>query len=206
MKIKICGITNYDDANQCVELGADAIGFIFYKRSKRYVKPDIVENIINQLPPFIMKVGVFVNEDPNFINKIAGKIKLNMVQLHGDETPDYVNKINLPIIKAFRINEEFNFEKLKEYKRCSFLFDSFDNKKYGGTGIKFNWEKIPNDLKSKIILAGGVSLDNLEHINNNIMPYGIDISSSVEISPGKKDHNKLNQIFEKLDELRNRKC
>ncbi len=202
MKIKICGITNIADAKFCVDLGADAIGFIFYKKSKRYVSPNIVRNIIQKLPSFVAKVGVFVNEEIKRVNEIAGETKLNIVQLHGDESPEYLKEIDYSVIKAFRVDDDFEFENLRKYLSCSFLFDSYNQKEYGGTGVQFDWEIIPNSLKDKIILAGGVSEHNIEFIYNEISPYAIDVSSSVETEPGKKDHIKLNRLFEKYYELR----
>lgn len=202
MKVKICGITNIDDAKKAIELGADAIGFIFYKKSKRYVDPEIVKSIISELPAFVMKIGVFVNEDTQRINDIAKDIKLNTIQLHGDESPDYLDQINYPVIKAFRVDENFDFTRLSLYKNCSFLLDSFHKKEYGGTGIKFNWKKIPYEIRQKIILAGGISEESIEFILNEISPYAIDVSSSIEIEPGIKDINKLKRLFEKNNELR----
>lgn len=202
MKVKICGITNIEDAKLCNELGTDAIGFIFYRKSKRYVKPELVKKIISELPPFLMKIGVFVNEDPSVINKIADYVKLNVIQLHGDELPEYLEKIKYPVIKAFRVNNTFNFEVLRDYENSSFLLDSLHPKEYGGTGLKFDWAKIPNDIKNKIILAGGISEENIDEIYNKISPYAIDVSSSVENEPGKKDHAKLKSLFAKIIEVR----
>ncbi|MCB0731906.1 MAG: phosphoribosylanthranilate isomerase [Ignavibacteriae bacterium] len=206
MKVKICGITNIEDAKLACELGADAIGFIFYNKSKRYVTPDETKHIIEQIPPFVLKVGVFVNESAEEINKISKEIKLNLIQFHGDESPEMVDFIDLPAIKAFRVKVDFDYSILTEYKNCSFLLDAYDEKEYGGTGQKFNWEKIPLEIKSKIILAGGISEENIEKIFNKIKPYAIDVSSSLEIEPGKKDYNKLNKFFRKINELRINKC
>lgn len=202
MKVKICGITNVEDAKLCSNLGADAIGFIFHKKSKRYVEPELVKKMISKLPPFLIKVGVFVNERSSTVNKIADYVKLNVVQLHGDELPEYLEKIKYPTIKAFRVNDDFNFENLNDYENHSFLLDSLHLKEYGGTGLKFDWDKIPNDIKNKIILAGGISEENIEKIYNEVCPYAIDVSSSVEIEPGKKDHNKLKSLFAKINEVR----
>lgn len=202
MKAKICGITNISDAKICAEIGADAIGFIFYKKSKRYVAPKVVKEIIKKLPPFILKVGVFVNEDINIVNSIAKEVGLNIIQLHGDETPEYLKDVNYPVIKAFRVNDEFDFSQLENYENCSFLFDSFDKDEYGGTGLKFNWDEIPSNIRNKIILAGGISEENIENIYRDIKPYAIDISSSVEVSPGKKDHKKIKRLFKKINEVR----
>ena len=153
MKIKICGITNIEDAKLCVDLGANAIGFIFYKKSKRYVSPDIVRNIVQKLPPFILKIGVFVNEEIKRVNEITGETKLNIVQLHVDESPEYLKEIDYSVIKAFRVDDDFEFENLRKYQSCSFLFDSYNQKEYGGTGVQFDWGKIPDNLNRKIILT-----------------------------------------------------
>lgn len=206
MKIKICGITNIDDAKLCTELGADALGFIFYKNSKRYIDPSKAKSIISTLPPFIIKVGVFVNEDANIINSIAKDVKLSSIQLHGDESAEFINYIDYPVIKAFRVDENFDYKKLNQYKGSSFLLDTFHKHEFGGTGIQFNWDGIPENIKGKIILAGGVSVENLEFINNKIQPYAVDVSSSIELKPGKKDHDKVKKLFKKYNDLRNTKC
>lgn len=202
MKVKICGITNLEDAKLSYDLGADAIGFIFYQKSKRYIEPKEAKEIINQLPVFLQRVGVFVNESSKEINKIAKEIKLNLIQLHGEEPPEVIDDIELPVIKAFRVNENFDYSILSKYKNCSFLLDTFNENEYGGTGQQFNWRKIPSELKGKIILAGGISENNVGPIYKEINPYAIDVSSSIEIEPGKKDHKKLKQLFQKLYELR----
>ncbi len=199
MKIKICGITNLEDAMLCSGLAADAIGFIFYKKSKRYVLPKVASEIIKQLPPFIIKVGVFVNENPNVINDISKKIKLNLIQLHGEESAENIDIIELPVIKAFRVNQEFNYSKLYDYQNCSFLLDAYDEKEYGGTGKQFAWEKIPKNLRSKIILAGGITKEDLKIIKDKIKPYAIDVSSSLEIKPGKKDKQKVELFLKEFN-------
>lgn len=202
MKIKICGITNLEDAITCANLGADAIGFIFYKESKRYIEPDYAKSIIDELPPFLVKVGVFVNEKTDEVNRIAQKINLSMVQLHGDEEPEYTAKINYPVIKAFRVKEEFDFTILEKYRNCFYLLDSFSQTDFGGTGNKFNWNSIPNKLRNSIIIAGGISINNIERVSIEISPYAVDVSSSVEIEPGIKDLNKLKNLFKKFNELK----
>ena len=202
MKIKTCGITNLDDALLCESEGADALGFIFYKKSKRYIEPELVKNIVMHLSPFTMKVGVFVNESVDFINKTASELNLNAVQLHGEESPDIIEKINLPVIKSFRINNEFNFSILEKYSNNSFLFDTYSDSGYGGTGEVFNWKLIPEEIKSKIILAGGISIDNIADIFTNIKPAAVDLSSSLESEPGKKDKDKVKEFFKKINYLR----
>lgn len=200
MKVKICGITNIDDAKFCVDCGADALGFIFYEKSKRYIEPDIAEKLIDSLPFFVFKVGVFVNEEVERVNQIANELKLNAVQLHGDENLDYCEKINYPVIKAIGVDEELNHN-LEKYSNYTILLDSKDEKEYGGTGQRFNWDVIPDEYKSKIILAGGVSENNLEEIYNKIKPQTVDLSSSLEKEPGIKDHKKVKSFFRKFNKL-----
>lgn len=206
MKIKICGITRMQDAQLCVEHGADAIGFIFYPKSKRYITPEAANDIALSLPPFIHKVGVFVNEDVEKVNRIAELAKLTTVQLHGDETPEYISQIKYPIIKSFGVNEHFDFKILDNYKNCGILLDVKDNINYGGTGKSFKWDLIPQNIRNNIIIAGGVGINNLETIITKIKPYAIDVSSSVESEPGIKNHNKLIKLLTKYNELKVREC
>jgi len=202
LKVKICGITNLDDARYCEKNGADALGFIFYEKSRRYIAPDRAAKIISGLSPFTVKVGVFVNTHPQDINKIAGQIKLNAVQLHGDETPEQAAGIDYPVIKSFRIKEQFDFRILNYFKNVSFLLDSYSGDGYGGTGRKFNWHLIPHELNGSFILAGGISTENIEEIFNSVKPKAVDVSSSLEKLPGIKDHKKVKDFFNKINLLR----
>lgn len=202
MKIKICGITNTEDALAAESFGADAVGFIFYKKSKRYVSPEQAEQIIKTLSPFTTKVGVFVDETFEIINKISKQTGINVVQLHGDENPGIIKSISLPVIKAFRVDDNFDYNKLNQYQEYSILLDAYSENDYGGTGNKFNWEKIPFEVKNKIILSGGISSDNIEFIYKNINPATVDLSSSLEIKPGRKDLNKMKKFFKKVNLLR----
>lgn len=206
MKVKICGITKLDDAKLSYELGADAIGFIFYEKSKRYISPEKAKEIIRQIPAFVLKVGVFVNESADKINNIAKDIKLNLIQLHGSESPEMVADIDLPVLKAFRVRDNFDYSIIKQYNNCSFLLDTYNKNEFGGTGQQFNWKNIPSEIKSEIILAGGISENNIEQICKDVKPYAVDVSSSIEIEPGKKDHQKIKDLFQKVYELRNIKC
>jgi phosphoribosylanthranilate isomerase len=209
LRIKICGITNPEDALICEELGADALGFIFYEKSKRYIAPEKVRKIIKNLSPFIVKTGVFVNENPNVINEIALTTGLNVVQLHGDENPESLKEIKFPIIKSFRINNGFDSSILTAYKNATYLFDSYlpagqagSEIEYGGTGKTFDWKLIPGELKSKIILSGGIASNNIEEIYKNIKPAAVDLSSSLESEPGKKKKEKVEEFFKKINYLR----
>lgn len=200
VKVKVCGITNIDDAKLCVDCGADALGFIFYKESKRYIEPDEAKKIIDKLPFFVLKVGVFVNENFENVNSTAKNIGLNAVQLHGNENLDYCGKINYPVIKAIRVDEKLN-ENLEKYSNYTILLDSKDAREYGGTGKQFDWELIPENYRNKIILAGGVSEDNIDYIFNRIKPQAVDVSSSLEKEPGIKDREKVKSFFRKLNYL-----
>jgi phosphoribosylanthranilate isomerase len=201
MKVKVCGITNLEDAVYADKCGADALGFIFYKKSKRYISPESAKKIIDQLPLFLIKVGVFVNEEPEIINKISSNISLNAAQLHGDENPSIVDKISIPVIKSFRVSEHFDFSVLSNFRKCSILLDAYSDGELGGTGKQFNWKFIPNEIKPKIILAGGISHENIENVVNDINPAAVDLSSSLEKSPGIKDHEKIKLFFNKLKNL-----
>lgn len=198
MKIKICGITNLADALLCESCGADAIGFVFYVGSKRQIMPDEAAEIVKQLNPLTIKIGVFVDENPVLINQLVRDIGLNMVQLHGGETPEDISLINVPVIKAFRVNDNFDFTVLHHYSNSYLLLDSFKEEEFGGTGKSFNWQIIPEQLKSKIILAGGINSDNIDFIFQQIKPQAIDVSSSLEQYPGKKDKQKVIQFFNKI--------
>lgn len=202
MKIKICGITNTEDALAAESFGVDAVGFIFYKKSKRFVTLKQAVQIIKTLSPFTTKVGVFVNETFEVINNISKQTGINVVQLHGDEKPEVIKSVSLPVIKAFRVDDNFDYDKLNQYLEYSILLDAYSENDYGGTGNKFNWEKIPTDIRNKIILSGGISSDNIEFIYKNINPAAVDLSSSLEISPGRKDKKKMEKFFNKVNLIR----
>ncbi|MGD8780803.1 MAG: phosphoribosylanthranilate isomerase [Ignavibacteria bacterium] len=203
MKVKICGITNYGDAKTCIDNGVDALGFIFLKKSKRFVSYEVAEKIISKLPGELLKVGVFVNEDLNVIKKVIKLTKINCVQLHGDETIEFINELDFPVIKSFRVNNDFDFSRLNDYKKHKILLDTYSQSEYGGTGKTFNWKIIPKEIRNKIILAGGVSIENIEKIKNDVAPYMVDLSSSLEYSPGKKNKTKVKEFLNKVRELNN---
>ncbi len=202
MKIKICGITRKEDALLCSNYGADAIGFIFYPKSKRYITPESAKQIAHSLPPFLMKVGVFVNEEIEEVNRIAEFVGLNAVQLHGDESPEYVEQMTHPVIKSFGVDESFDFSKVDDYKNCNILLDVKDDKEFGGTGKSFDWNLIPENLRDKVIIAGGVSSNNIKEIYSSIHPGAVDLSSSVEISPGIKDKNKIIEVLNIIRQIK----
>jgi phosphoribosylanthranilate isomerase len=204
MRIKICGITNLNDALLCQSLGADAIGFIFFPGSKRYLPPEQVEEIVDQVSPLLLKIGVFVNEKPDTVNHIIRTCRLHGAQLHGDEPPHYIQDIHYPVIKAFRIDNQFDFSVIATYKNCSFLLDTYSPDVYGGSGASFDWECIPAGLRSACMLAGGISAANIRQVIQKVKPAGVDLSSAVESSPGKKDPEKLKAFFKQVDRLRSK--
>lgn len=205
MKVKICGITNLPDALFCESAGADVLGFIFYKNSKRFIKPTTAAKIMKELTPFSVKVGVFVNEDYERVNELANKLRLNCVQLHGEEDQDYIDKISVPVVKSFRIYPGYEFFKLRQFKNITPLLDNYKEGVFGGTGSQFDWCEIPNDLRENVILAGGVSAENIETIIKEIKPYAVDLASSLESEPGIKDKSKVCVFFNKLNEIRSSK-
>lgn len=196
MRIKVCGITRLEDALLVDSCGSDALGYIFYEGSTRYIEPEQAGIINRSLSPFISKVGVFVNASPDEINRIGREARLNAVQLHGKESKGIISRIDLPVIKAFRVKDGFDFSILNLYNNCSLLLDAYSENSYGGTGLSFEWEQIPVDLRNKIILAGGIGTENIEYILSEIRPAAIDLSSSLESAPGIKDAEKVKRFFE----------
>lgn len=198
MIVKVCGITNPEDALLCADAGADILGFIFYEKSKRYISPEKAAEIVKRLPATTRKAGVFVNCNAEIINETASIAGIDTVQLHGDEQPEILNRISGKKIKAFRVREGFDFDMVRDYEPAIPLFDSFSEREYGGTGRKFNWGIIPREFSGRYFLSGGISIDNIEEAVNELEPFAVDLSSSLELSPGKKDPRKVNDFFELL--------
>ena len=193
--IKICGITEVDDALKIAEMGINALGFIFYPKSKRYILPDKTKEIIKHLPPLINTVGVFVNEKKENVIDVLNRCPIDILQFHGDEKPEYCNQFNKKIIKAFRVNRDFSFDVFCKFPVSAFLLDSHVSGEYGGTGVVFDWDVAVKAKKyGKIILSGGLNPENLLSAVAKVNPYGVDISSGVEIKPGKKDISKVEEI------------
>jgi phosphoribosylanthranilate isomerase len=205
VRVKVCGITNLSDAMYAVECGADAIGFVFYQKSPRFVGKINAKEIISKLPPFISTVGVFVNQKIEDIIETVQGCSLNIIQLHGDESPDYCSKMPVMIIKAIRIKDGASLKKMPDYsteqgRRVSaFLLDSFSENDYGGTGKIFNWElAIGAKEYGRIILSGGLNPDNVREAIEKVRPYGVDVSSGVEEREGKKDRGKVKAFIERV--------
>jgi phosphoribosylanthranilate isomerase len=199
IKVKICGITNLDDAMVAVNCGADALGFVFFAGSPRCIPHEKAGGIIKKLPSFTATVGVFVNEKIEEIEKIIALTGIDVVQLHGNEPPEMCN-ISRRIIKAIRVKSLESLDPLKNYKDkvSAFLLDTFTPDIFGGTGQVFNWD-IALEAKQfgRIILAGGLTPDNIAEAVRHVRPYGVDVSSGVELEKGEKDHKKMKLFIER---------
>jgi phosphoribosylanthranilate isomerase len=199
IKVKICGITNLKDALDSVAAGCDAIGFVFYKKSPRYINPLKAREIAAKLPQRIIKIGVFVNDTKRNIVKIAKVCRLDMIQFHGHESAQFCRKFrDYKIIKAFRIKDSINKKEVSRYKTFAYLFDTFNKFTAGGTGNSFDWEIISKIdwIKKKVFLSGGLNEHNLQKATKIVQPDWLDVSSSVEERIGKKDKHKLERFIQ----------
>jgi phosphoribosylanthranilate isomerase len=203
VRVKICGITNWPDAIAACNLGADALGFNFYKKSPRAISPASAWKIILKLPPFVAPVGVFVNWTPSAVIALAESLRLAAAQLHGDETPADIAAVarRLTVIKAVRVAKGFSAAHLARYRAAhSFLLDAAHTGQYGGTGLSTDWSAARKAANShRIILAGGLTPENIAAAIRFVRPYAVDVASGVESRPGKKDHGKLRDFFREVD-------
>ena len=198
--VKICGITNLEDAQATVRSGASALGFIFYDKSVRYITMETAYRIAADVQGQVPLIGVFVDETLDYVNGVAEEIGLNFVQLHGNESSEYCQKIHFPVIKVFRVAPDFNIEIMNSYNVHAFLFDAYEKGKPGGTGEIFCWEVVGN-LKSDtpIILSGGLNIANIERGINVVCPSAVDINSGVELKSGVKDVKQIKALFDILE-------
>jgi phosphoribosylanthranilate isomerase len=192
-KVKICGITNLADAQAAIEAGADALGFNFYEKSPRFVTIPQAAEISKQLPPFTMRVGVFVNAPEEFVFRAISEIGLTMLQFHGDEPPEFCAQFGLMSMKAFRIRDAESLKQIPEFQTDAYLLDAYAPEARGGTGEKFNWDLAIEAQKfgKPVFLAGGLTPDNVADAVRTVKPFGVDVSSGVESAPGKKDAAKI---------------
>lgn len=197
VKVKICGITNFEDAKAAADLGADMLGFNFYEGSKRYVDPAEAAKIINGLDGRVDPVGVFVNADIDTIQRTVVEVGLAAVQLHGDETPEFVHEVartcGMPVIKALRVSPGFLVEVVREFSADSILLDVFSPAAFGGTGERFDWRVAvaAKEHSDRLILAGGLTPENVAEAVELVRPYAVDVASGVEAGPRKKDAIKI---------------
>lgn len=201
IKVKICGITNPEDAVAAVQAGADALGFVFYRKSPRCIEPPVARRICETLPPFITPVGVFVNEEVKIVRRLMDECGLALAQLHGDETAAYCTELGRPVLKAIRLKDRSAFLVLGEFLGRGgvrgFLVDAFSEETYGGTARIADWQLAAEAAKAAtVLLAGGLTPDNVGQAIHAVRPYGVDVSSGVEASPGQKDHAKVHAFIQ----------
>ena len=205
VKVKICGITNHEDASEAVRLGVDALGFIFAP-SPRQIVPELARDIIFGLPPFVQAVGVFVNEELRTIQDRVAYCGLDMVQLHGDEPPEFCGELMPRTLKTFRIKDASSLSQIGAYKGRvkALLLDTYQKGLKGGTGKTFDWGLAVEvgKLGMPVILSGGLGPSNIERAISTVKPYAVDMSSAIEARPGKKDHALMRELMEKINKMR----
>jgi len=197
VRVKICGITNWKDAQAACDFGADVLGFNFYEKSIRNIAPANAWAIRKKLPPFVAAVGVFVNWSPLAVESLSRSLQLSAAQLHGDESPKDVAALTIPVIRALRVGSGFKLAELHRYSCQAFLFDAAKKGEYGGTGQRTDWNLARRAAKSyKIILAGGLTPENVFEAVQFVRPYAVDVASGVELKSGKKDHGRMRVFLE----------
>ncbi len=199
-RVKICGITRVDDALTAVAQGADAIGLVFYASSPRNVSISLAAEIASQVPAFVTVVGLFVNADAQLINEVIFKVKLDLLQFHGDETPAECARYSLPFIKAVRVRPGTNLVQYAQdfASAKALLLDAYTDGVAGGTGKVFDWNLIPKKLAKPIVLAGGLTADNVADAIVQVKPYAVDVSGGVELSKGVKDAAKMAAFMQQV--------
>jgi phosphoribosylanthranilate isomerase len=193
IKVKICGITQYEDAKTAISLGVDALGFNFYPKSPRYIHPQDAREIIKRLPPFIAKVGVFVNNEASLIMAVVQQTGIDTVQLHGAEPPSLCEKLPMSVIKVFPVGPDFDPAIIDTYPASGYLLDTWSETQLGGTGRTFDWAiaKTIAQYHHNIILAGGLGPTNIAEALETVQPYAVEFNSGVEIKPGIKNPRKM---------------
>lgn len=202
VRVKICGITRVQDLHAACDAGADALGFVFYEKSPRHVSLEVVADLVRALPPFVQSVGLFVNAEPAFIERVLQTVPLDLLQFHGDETPAECVRFGRPYIKAVRVNRDTDLLKCAADFDAArgLLLDAFVPGVPGGTGERFDWSLISPDLLKPVILSGGLTPDNIADAVQRVHPWAVDVSSGVEASKGIKDAHKIAQFIAKAKE------
>lgn len=203
-RVKICGITRVEDAIAAVKHGSDAIGLVFYASSPRSVSIERAAEIVAALPPYVSAVGLFVNAAPIEIESVLKRVRLDCLQFHGDETPTECAQINIPYYKAVRVKTDTNLLQYEaDYHQAkALLLDAYSEKAFGGTGQVFDWHLIPPNLSLPVVLAGGLTVENVASAIMQVKPYAVDVSGGVEISKGIKDEMKIASFMCEVDQLR----
>lgn len=200
VRVKICGITRVEDALSAVEQGADAIGLVFYAPSPRAVSIEQAAAIAQQIPAFVSVVGLFVNAEESFVKEVTSRVALDLLQFHGDETPEQCARYGLPFIKAVRVKSDTNLVQCaKDYSASrALLLDTYTEGVAGGTGHTFDWGLIPSDLNKPVVLAGGLTAENVGSAIQQVKPYAVDVSGGVELSKGIKDAAKIAAFMQQV--------
>jgi len=199
VKVKICGITSVDDALAAVEFGADALGFNFYQESPRYIDPRQAAEISLELPPNVWKVGVFADAPGEVVKEVHQMVGLDFLQFHGNETPYYCEQFSMPYWKAFRIKDSHTIELMAKYRPYAYLIDAYREGMLGGTGVTVDWSLAMKAKKyGKIILAGGLSPENVVAAVESVQPWAVDACSSIELRPGIKDHERMSELIKRV--------
>jgi phosphoribosylanthranilate isomerase len=198
VRVKICGITNLGDGMAAAEAGADALGFMFYDQSPRYISVEAASGVASQLPQFVLRVGVFVNAPEDLVVRAIRECGLNLLQFHGDEPPEYCLQFGLMSMKAFRVQDAASLQVLRNYHTDAWLLDAYSPGKLGGTGETFNWDLAleAQGWGRPIFLAGGLTPENVAEAVRRARPYGVDVSGGVEAAPGRKDHAKVRAFIQ----------
>ncbi len=196
--VKICGITNLKDEMAAAEAGADALGFVFYEGSPRRVSIETAAKLMGELPPLVVKVGVFVNAPSELVLRAIGECGLNLLQFHGAESPEYCAQFGLMTMKAFRVRDAASLQHLADYPTDAWLLDAYAPDQLGGSGEVFNWDLAveAQKLGRPIFLAGGLTPENVAEAVRRVRPYAVDVSSGVEAEPGRKDHGKVKAFIQ----------
>ncbi|MDO8894962.1 phosphoribosylanthranilate isomerase [Nitrosomonas sp.] len=203
VRVKVCGITRCEDAQSAVQLGVDAIGFVFWQQSARYIDLDSARQIAADLPPFVCAVGVYVDPDVAWVEETSRVAKLNLLQFHGEETPEFCSQFSQPYIKAIRVRQDIDLLQYAERYRTAkaLLLDTYAADMPGGTGHTFNWQLIPQYLPLPLILSGGLNPDNVVMAIQKTQPWAVDVSSGVEASKGIKDEKKIFAFMQGVKKL-----
>lgn len=204
VKVKICGITSRAAAHDAIAAGADALGFVFFSASPRAVDEAQVRELVRDLPPFVVRVGLFVNEAPERINRIMQNCQLDLAQLHGDEPPDDFRRLSCRAVKALRVRDRSSLLAHQDYPGSAVLLDAWCPDRYGGTGARFDWELAATIARQRpVILAGGLTPENVAEAIRIVRPYAVDVSSGVETTPGRKDPIRIQRFIRNVKDLNN---
>ena len=201
VRVKICGITRVEDAITAARYGADAIGLVFYKNSPRFVDTGTAKKITHALPPFVSKVGLFVDAARDEVDAILSEVPLDILQFHGNETPEQCNEFTIHYIKAIRMQHDLKINDIacRYSDAMAVLLDTYVEGKQGGTGKTFDWSKIPDNIEKPLILAGGLTPDNVAGAIHQVSPYAVDVSGGVESAKGIKDENKIAAFIKEVN-------